>query len=221
MLVSWRGPACLAGTSPIPPTLSGTRKRALRAAPLSARGYGGPAPPPPTARPARGRSTPQPPLAPSGPERKLIKVGGRGRSVGSRCALRACGRRNQRLCGLHCRALSWGRSAPHPPRDTHPRKRLGFRLRAVPRRAPLAHPAACAAAAPVASPRAAAGSLSRGSSGNRAAFSGCIVGPGVAARLSPAQLAGPAGFPFLLHFFSFRLANICSIWYNCIGRFCL
>ena len=33
--------------------------------------------------------------------------------------------------------------------------------------------------------------------------------------------AGPAGFPFLLHFFSFRLANICSIWYNCIGRFCL
>ena len=40
------------------------------------------------------------------------------------------------------------------------------RLRAVPRRAPLAHQAACAAAASVASPRAAAGSLSRGSSGN-------------------------------------------------------
>ena len=179
-----------------------------------------PLPLPPQRAPQGGAQPPNP-LSGFAPERKLIKVGGRGRSVGSRCALRACGRRNQRLCGLHCRALSWGRSAPHPPRDTHPRKRLGFRLRAVPRRAPLAHPAACAAAASVASPRAAAGSLSRGSSGNRAAFSGCIVGPGVAARLSPAQLAGPAGFPFLLHFFPLRLANNCSIWYNCIGRFCL
>lgn len=60
-----------------------------------------------------------------------------------------------------------------------------------------------------------------------------LVAPRAIARPSPAAssarkhqlglprllFAGPAGF--LLHFFSFRLANICSIWYNCIGRFCL
>lgn len=98
--------------------------------------------------------------------------------------------------------------ASRPAQSSRPR------LRAVPRRAPLAHQAACAAAASVASPRAAAGSLSRGPRATFAAFSGCIVGPGVAARLSPAQLAGPAGFPLLLHFPALQLANICSMWYN-------
>lgn len=261
MLVSWRGPACLAETSPIPPTLSGMRKRALRAAPLFARGEWRPAPPSPAARFAH---SPHPPLGLRPRQENRIPERGKGALYRHPLRLRlADGATSASAAAIAARshgalpppcprkppAGGWARrwrASPHPTRQRRQsHKRAGMRraqraasaaplvcasrpapssrprLRAVPRRAPLAHPAACAAAAPVASPRAAAGSLSRGSSGNRAAFSGCIVGPGVAARLSPAQLAGPAGFPFLLHFFPLRLANNCSIWYNCIGRFCL
>lgn len=113
MLVSWRGPACLAGTIPQPAHPIGYAvARPEGRAFLRARRWR-PAPPSPAARFAR---SPLPPLAPSGPNRKTVsQSGGRGRSIGSRCALRACGRRNQRLCGLHCRALSWGAPAPMPP----------------------------------------------------------------------------------------------------------
>lgn len=119
MLVSWRGPTCLAEAIPQPAhPLGDAVARPKGRAFIRARRWR-PAPPSPAARSAR---SPLPPLVPSGPNRKTVsQSGGRGRSVGSRCALRACGRRNQRLCGLHCRALSWGRSAPHPP---------GSRLRA-------------------------------------------------------------------------------------------
>ena len=221
--------------------------------------------PSPHSAPRKGALNPPTPSRASPPKRKLIKVGGRGRSVGSRCALRACGRRNQRLCGLHCRALSWGRSAPHAPgsrlraggravgahRPTQPGSagnRTSAQACAARSALPAPPPLVCAsrpapssrippaggsAARGIRAPAAWAasahlrcraprlGTSSRGSSGSRVACSGRIVGPGVAARLSPAQLAGPAGFPFLLHFFAFQLANVCSIWYNCIGRFCL
>ena len=262
MLVSWRGPACLAGTIPQPAhpigyAVARPKGRAfIRARRVAAR----------SPFPRRSlRSLPPSPSRPFG-ARQENRIPERGKGALYRHPLRlrlAGGATSASAAAIAARshgalpppwprkppAGGWARrwrASPHPTRQRRQsHKRAGMRraqraasaaplvcasrpapssrprLRAVPRRAPLAHPAACAAAAPVASPRAAAGSLSRGSSGNRAAFSGCIVGPGVAARLSPAQLAGPAGFPFLLHFFPLRLANNCSIWYNCIGRFCL
>lgn len=97
--------------SPNPPTLSGTRKRALRAAPLFARGEWRPAPPSPAARYAH---SPLPPLAPSGPNRKSVsQSGGRGRSIGSRCAALADGATSA-SAPPSPRALM-GRSAPMPP----------------------------------------------------------------------------------------------------------
>lgn len=103
--------------SPNPPTLSGTRKRALRAAPLFARGEWRPAPPSPAARYAH---SPHPPLAPSGPKQEK-RIPERGKGALYRQPLRcACGRRNQRLCAAIA-ARSHGALRPHAP---------GSRLRA-------------------------------------------------------------------------------------------
>lgn len=210
------------------------------------------------------RSLPPSPSRASPPAGKAYPRAGEGGALSASAAPTACGRRNQRLCGRHRRALSWGAPAPMPPEaacgrvgaplariapPTHggaataqARRRcraqrvaiaasLSLFMRPAPAFKPppaggsaargIRAPAAWAASAHLRCRAPRLGTSSRGSSGSRVACSGRIVGPGVAARLSPAQLAGPAGFPFLLHFFAFQLANVCSIWYNCIGRFCL
>ena len=220
-----------------------------------------PAPPSPAARFAH---SPHPPLAPSGPGRKSVsQSGGRGRSIGSRCAALADGATSA-SAPPSPRALM-GRSAPMPPeaacgRVGAPLARIAPPNPAAPaialarRHAPRAarcqrRPLGlCIAPRSIVQAPPAGGSAARAagpsSSLRRCGFRGqparrgwlplsWLLGQPL--RPSPAAssarkhqlglprllFAGPAGFPFLLHFFSFRLANICSIWYNCIGRFCL
>lgn len=118
MLVSWRGPACLAGTIPQPAHPIGYAvARPKGRAFIRARRWR-PAPPSPAARCAR---SPLPPLAPSGPNRKTVsQSGGRGRSIGIRCAYGLRAAQPAPLRPPSPRALM-GRSRPHAP---------GSRLRA-------------------------------------------------------------------------------------------
>lgn len=112
MLVSWRGPACLAGTIPQPAhpigyAVARPEGRAfIRARRVAAR----------SPFPRRSlRSLPPSPSRPFGarPENRIPE---RGKGALYRHPLRcACGRRNQRLCGRHRRARSWGAPAPMPP----------------------------------------------------------------------------------------------------------
>ena len=112
MLVSWRGPACLAGTIPQPAhpigyAVARPKGRAfIRARRVAAR----------SPFPRRSlRSLPPSPSRPFGAQQEK-RIPERGKGALYRQPLRcACGRRNQRLCGRHRRALSWGAPAPMPP----------------------------------------------------------------------------------------------------------
>lgn len=262
MLVFWRGPTCLAGTIPQPAhpigyAVARPKGRAfIRARRMAAR----------SPFPRRSlRSLPPSPSRASPPGRKTVsQSGGRGRSIGIRCAYGLRRAQPAPLRPPSPRALM-GRSRPHAP---------GSRLRAGGRAVGAHRPTqpgsagnrtsaqACAARsalpapppwfvhrAPLHRPGPACGRF-RGARrwpiqqpaplrlpwpARAPRLAPSLVAPRAIARPSPAAssarkhqlglprllFAGPAGFPFLLHFFSLRLANICSIWYNCIGRFCL
>ena len=116
MLVSWRGPACLAGTIPQPAhPLGDAVARPKGRAFIRARLWR-PAPPSPAARFAH---SPHPPLGLRPRQEKRIPERGKGALYRQplRCA---CGRRNQRLCAAIA-ARSHGALRPHAP---------GSRLRA-------------------------------------------------------------------------------------------
>lgn len=113
MLVSWRGPACLAQAIPQPAhpigyAVARPKGRAfIRARRVAAR----------SPFPRRSlRSLPPSPSRPFGAQTgKAYPRAGEGGALSASAAPTACGRRNQRLCGRHRRALSWGAPAPMPP----------------------------------------------------------------------------------------------------------
>lgn len=262
MLVSWRGPACLAGTIPQPAHPIGYAvARPKGRAFIRARRWR-PAPPSPAARFAH---SPHPPLGLRPRQEKRIPERGKGALYRQplRCAaLRLRTAQPAPLRPPSPRALM-GRSRPHAPgsrlraggravgahRPTQPGS-AGNRTSAqacAARRALPAPPPWFVHRAPLHRPGPACGRF-RGARrwpiqqpaplrlpwpARAPRLAPSLVAPRAIARPSPAAssarkhqlglprllFAGPAGF--LLHFFSFRLANICSIWYNCIGRFCL